>query len=138
MAGGIGMRQMRTVGLQEMRQSSIVTSAGAKPCNCGCDGDWCPSLSQSALEISRIGIALARGLISGEAYDPRQVALSAVRMSAACADGLSALPTPADRARWLELSNKLTAYRLFVSADSLIRATGPHLRDLPAILQKLA
>jgi hypothetical protein len=59
--------------------------------------------------------------------------LGAVRAGAAVAEGMGAALPGVDRSRWQELANKLTAYRLFVSADSyLSSAVG-----LPAALRSI-
>lgn len=121
-----------------MTQSPVATQEFARPCSCGCGGSSCLSLSRSALKLSRTGIDFARSLISGEAYDPRRMALCMVRMGAAWAEVLGAVPGFTDRARWLEFSNKLTAYRLFVSADTFLPPTSGEGKHLPSILQNLS
>jgi hypothetical protein len=59
-------------------------------------------------------------------------------MGAAWAELFGVVPGFADRARWLEFANKLTAYRLFVSADTLLPPGGVERKRLPSILQKLS
>jgi len=101
---------------------------------CGCGGDSCPSVSRSVIELSRVSLDLARGLLSGESYSPRHLALTAMRMGAASAQGIGAAVCGlVDSARWIELSNKLTTYRLFASADVLL----PDIGQLPAVMQRL-
>jgi hypothetical protein len=76
-------------------------------------------------EFLRVGQDLVRGFVSGESYNPREVGLNAARIGAASAEGIAALVAAfIDPARLLEFSNKLTAYRLFASADGLLRETG--------------
>ena len=66
-----------------------------------------------------------RGLLSGESYNPREVGLNAVRIGAASAEGIAPLVAAfIDPARFVELSNKLIAYRLFASADRLLQEAG--------------
>jgi hypothetical protein len=72
------------------------------------------------LELSGTALNLARGLFSGESYDPRQIALHAARATAAFADVVAGTLPRANQARWLELSNKLTAYRIFAASDGVL------------------
>jgi hypothetical protein len=105
--------------------SGQITRVSPRPCGCGCDGNLYSSLARAVSEFSRVGQELVRGLLSGESYNPRKVGLNAVRIGAASAEGMAALVGGLiDPARLLELSNKLTAYRLFASADRLLRETG--------------
>src|SRR5215470_5780374 len=86
------------------------------PCGCGCDGSaaWLP---RSLVEFSGFGIAFARGLLSGESYDLRRFTLSALQGGATMSAAIAASGLISDRSRWQEVANKVTAYRLFVSAD---------------------
>jgi len=78
------------------------------------------SLARSALEWSAVGADVARGILSGEAFLPRQLLLNGVGMAAASAAALSGLLPGSNRSRWLDLSNKLAAYRWFASADRFL------------------
>src|SRR5262249_39559282 len=84
------------------------------------------------------GIAFARGLLSGESYDLRRIALNALQGGATMAAGIAAGGLISDRSRWLEVANKVTAYRLFVSADRFL-LSGPLQREaLSAIVRGIA
>jgi hypothetical protein len=71
--------------------------------------------------MSAVGVDVARGICSGEAFLPRQLFLNGVGIAAASTLGLSVLlPESMNRSGWLDLANKLSAYRLFASADRLL------------------
>jgi hypothetical protein len=91
------------------------------------------SLPQTAQELSQAGMELMGGLVSGRLFHPRELALTAMRAVAASAGVAGLLPCCSVALRWLELSNQLTAYRLFVSADKLLGDCG----SLPAALKRL-
>jgi hypothetical protein len=97
-----------------------------------------PSFTRWALELSAIGADFARGVVSGEAFFPRQMLLNSMGIAAVSAESFGALwPGATDRTAWMELANKLRAYRLFASAEALdteslteamlrVRSLGPY------------
>jgi hypothetical protein len=80
-----------------------------------------PSVPRWAFELSAVGADVARSILSGQFFFPRTLFLNGVGLAAASTQGLGALmPESMNRTAWLEVANKLSAYRMFASADRLM------------------
>jgi hypothetical protein len=80
-----------------------------------------PSVARWALELSAVGADVARSILSGQFLFPRNLFLNGMGLAAASTQGLGMfMPESMNRNGWLEVANKLKAYRMFASADSLM------------------